>query len=93
MAASYSEVKAGLDEVAAIIREQRTIMLKAKTAAAAGSVVLGDLPARFADVIATVNAYGTSNAAEALAKADMAKLTAEFQALKVLTDQLAAITP
>ena len=93
MAASYSEVKASLDDVAGIIREQRLITLKAKAAAAASSAVLGDLPTKYADVIATINAYGTTNAAEALAKADLAKLTTEFQTLKALTDQLAAITP
>lgn len=91
--ASYSEVKAGLDDVSSIIREQRVIMLKAKTAAAASSVVLSGLATQYADVIATINGYGTANAAESLAKADLAKLTTEFQTLKALTDQLAAITP
>jgi hypothetical protein len=91
--ASYSEVKVGLDDVAAIIREQKAVMLKAKSNAALASAALADLPTEFADVIATINAYGTANASEALSKADLAKLTTEFQALKSLADQVAAITP
>lgn len=91
--ASYSEVKAGLDHVATVIRDQRAVMLKSKSNAALASAALGALPTEFADVVATINAYGTANAAEALAKADLAKLTTEFQALKTLADQVAAITP
>lgn len=91
--ASYSEVKAGLDEVARIIREQKAVMLKAKSNAGLASAALAGLPTEYADVISTINAYGITNAAEALAKADLAKLTTEFQALKTLADQVAAITP
>lgn len=91
--ASYSEVKAGLDDVAGIIREQKAVMVKVKSNAALAAAALAGLPAQYADLITTINAYGTANAAEALAKADLAKLTAEFQALKTLADQVAAITP
>lgn len=91
--ASYSEVKAGLDDVAGIIREQKAVMLKVKSNAALASAALAALSAEYADLIATINAYGTSNAAEALSKADLAKLTSEFQSLKSLADQVAAINP
>lgn len=91
--ASYSEVKAGLDDVAGIIREQRAVMLKVKSNAGLASAALAGLSAQYADLITTINAYGTANAAEALSKADLAKLTSEFQALKTLADQVAAINP
>lgn len=91
--ASYSEVKAGLDDVAGIIREQKAVMVKVKSNAALAAAALAGLPAQYADLITTINAYGTTNAAEALSKADLAKLTSEFQALKSLADQVAAITP
>ena len=91
--ASYSEVKAGLDDVAGIIREQKAVMLKVKSNAGLAAAALAGLSAQYADLIATINAYGTTNAAEALSKADLAKLTSEFQALKSLADQVAAINP
>ena len=91
--ASYSEVKAGLDDVATLIRDQKAVMLKAKSNASGASTALAEVPTKYADLISTINAYGTSNASEALAKAELAKLTTEFQALKTLADQVAAINP
>lgn len=91
--ASYSEVKAGLAEVATLIRDQKAVMLKAKSNAGLASAALAEVPTKYSDLITTINGYGTSNAAEALAKADLAKLTTEFQALKTLADQVAAISP
>jgi hypothetical protein len=91
--ASYSEVKAGLDAVAVTIRDARTALLKCKSEASVISGNLSALPTTYSDVVTTVQAYGTTNAAEALAKADLAKLTAEFQALKTISDGIAAIAP
>lgn len=91
--ATYSEVKTGLDAIAGVISEQRAVMGKVKSNAALASAALAGLSAQYADLIATINAYGVANAAEALSKADLAKLTSEFQALKSLADQVAAITP
>ena len=91
--ASYSEVKAGLDAVAEVIRNNRSKVLGYKSGAAVASGELAGLVTTYADVIATINGYGTSNAAEALAKADLAKLTTEFNALKAITDGIAAVTP
>lgn len=91
--ASYSEVKAGLDAVAEIIRGARSKVLGYKAGASVVSGELSSLATTYADVIATINGYGTSNAAEALAKADLAKLTTEFNALKAISDGIAAVTP
>lgn len=62
--ASYSEVKAGLDDVAGIIREQKAVMVKVKSNAALAAAALAGLPAQYADLITTINAYGTTNAAD-----------------------------
>lgn len=88
--ATSSEVKAGLDEIAAAIRAQRAIVAKAIQNAGAASAALAALPTTYADVIATVNAYGTTNAFEALSKAELAKMTSEYQALKTVSDAMAA---
>lgn len=89
--ATSSQVKAGLDEIAEKIRDQRAVMEKVKSNAAGASTVLGALQTEYADVIATVQAYGTSNAFEALAKAELGKLSAEYTALKADADAVAAI--
>lgn len=91
--ASYSEVKAGLDAIAVIIRDARSELLGCKSKSAGISETLASLPTTYADLVATVQGYGTTNAAEANAKAEMAKLTSEFQALKSISDGVAAITP
>lgn len=91
--ASYSEVKAGFDEIAVIIRNARTELLACKSKSAGISEVLDALPTTYASLVATVQAYGTSNAAEANAKAELAKFMTEFQALKAIADGIAAITP
>jgi hypothetical protein len=88
--ASYSEVKAGLDDIAEIIRSQRAVLSKAVSNSQLASDGLAALPTDYADVLATINGYGTSNASEALAKADLAKLTTEFLALKAVADAIAA---
>lgn len=89
--ATSSQVKTTLDEIAMIIREQRAVMEKVKSNAALASTALGDLPTVYADVVATIQAYGTTNAFEALAKAELAKLAAEYTALKADADTVAAI--
>lgn len=89
--ATFSEVKAGLDEIANVIRDNRAVMMKVKSNAALASTALADLATTYADVVATINSYGTANAAEAAAKAELAKLTTEFNALKAKADQAAAL--
>lgn len=91
--ASYSEVKSGLDAISDVIRGARAKALGHKAGAAVTSTELAALPTTYADVIATINGYGTSNASEAVAKADLAKLTTEFTALKAVLDATAASNP
>lgn len=90
--ATSSQVKVGLDAIADIISSQRTVATKIVQSAASASDALAALPTTYADLITTVNAYGTSNAFEANAKAELAKLTTEFTALKGVIDAIKAAT-
>lgn len=89
--ATTSEVDVGMNAIANILTEQRQVMLKAKQNASNASAVLAALPTTHADVIATINGYGTSNAYEAAVKAKLAKMTTEFTALKSKADAVAAV--
>ena len=88
--ATTSEVKTGLDAIAGIISEQRSVLLKVKSNAALASASLDALATDYADVVATIQAYGTANAFDALTKAEFAKLVTEYTALKAVADQVAA---
>jgi hypothetical protein len=77
--------------IAARLSDQRQVMLKVKANAGTASTALAAIPTDFADVIATVNAFGTSNAYEAAVKAQLAKMTSEFNALKAKADAVAAV--
>ena len=91
--ATPSEIKAGLDEIAGLIREQRQVMLKAKSNALQASEALAAITTNYADVIAAIDALaaGPTDYFERLAKAEKAKLAAEFTALKAKADQVAAL--
>lgn len=89
--ATYSQVKAALDAVADSIAKNRARMVDVKATATEVSAALAALPTTYADVVTTINGYGTTNAAEALAKADLAKLATEYTALKADADAVAAV--
>lgn len=89
--ATASQVKTGLDAVSAAIVRARERMVTAKATAAEVSDALAALPTAYGGVISTVNGYGDADAFEVQAKAELAKLTAEFQALKTIVDAVAAI--
>ncbi|QND60383.1 hypothetical protein [Mesorhizobium huakuii] len=89
--ATTSEVKVGMAAIAQRLSDQRQVMLKAKSNAGAASVALSAIPTDYADVIATVQAFGSANAFDAATKAELAKMTAEFSALKAKADQVAAV--
>lgn len=89
--ATYSEVKTGFDEIAAVIRKAQTVKATCASNAQAASNELASLTTRYSDLISTVQAYGSSNAAEVHAKAELGKLQAEFTALKGTLDQIAAL--
>ena len=89
--ATTSEVEVGMAAIAARLSDQRQVMLKVKANASTASTALAAIPNDFADVIATVTAFGTANAYEAAVKAQVAKMTTEFNALKTKADAVAAV--
>jgi hypothetical protein len=89
--ATASEVKAGLDDIATQIRGQRAALVKAIGLAQAASAALTLIANDYSGVIATVNGYGTTDPFESLSKAELAKLTTEFVALKGDADMIAAV--
>jgi hypothetical protein len=89
--ATASQVKVGLDAIAGVIAAQRKVMQTVKANAGGASGALAALGTDYADVIATIQGYGTADAFEALSKAEYAKLLAEFNALKTIADGVAAI--
>lgn len=93
--ATVSQVKAGLDDVAAAIRAERQACIAAKARIAQAAATLAGIPTKYADLIATIDAYTPTGEFEALAKDERAKLGAEFTNLKnkadTATTDLAAI--
>ena len=89
--ATSSEVKTALDAIAAFISKSRERMVGVKTTATEVSTTLGGLPTLYADVVTTINGYETTNAFEAVSKAELAKLATEYTALKADADAVAAI--
>ena len=85
--ATTSEVKAGLDDIAKTIRTERQTCAAAKARLTAARGNLDLLPTTFHGVIATIQGYGDADAFEALAKAEFAKMTTEFVALRAATDE------
>ena len=88
--ATASEVKAGLDEISAMIKASRQRSKSSKDMITTQKTNLDAIPTRFSDVIETINKYGKEDAFEALCKAELAKMTAEFLALS--TDVSLAVT-
>lgn len=91
--ATYSEMKTGLDEISGLIRDNRAVLVKAKSNGSQASEALAAIPTNFAAVIASIDAIpaNTTNAAEMLLKAERTKLAAEFTALKAKADAIAAV--
>lgn len=90
--ATPSQVKSGLDEVAGIIAAQRAVVEKAQANAGNASAELTALSSTYSGVIATINGYtDTGDPFEILAKAELAQLTGEFQALKTAADTIVGI--
>lgn len=79
--ATPSEVKTGMDAISERISAARATVKKAQQNTGNAVADLNAIPTEFADVLATINGYGTEDAFEALAKAELAKMTAEFSAL------------
>ena len=87
--ATTSEVKAGLDDdISSIIRTCNSKFIASKTTIQSLYNELVAIPTTFADVLSTINVYGNIDAFEALCKAEKAKLTTEFIALRDQINEL-----
>ena len=89
--ATISEVKQGLDEIAAKIRAVQKRYADAKSSIQAGSTALGSIQTDYADIITEINGYTPTGAFETLAKDEKGKLQTEFVALKAVIDAIIAV--
>ena len=90
---TVSEVKAGLDAISQTISNKRRDAENAKAALAQISTELDALATEYSEVIAQIGLYTPTGALETLAVDELAKMTAEFVALKAEVDAaVAAIT-
>jgi hypothetical protein len=80
--ATTSEVKAGLDDIATSIRNCRQAYISSKSRVQTAYNELSAIPTTFSDVLTTIDAYTGADDFETLTKAEKAKLTTEFIALK-----------
>ncbi len=80
--ATSSQVKAALDNISQAIATERQAMANCKARITASKQLLAALPTTYAEVVATINAYVPNGAFESLAKDELAKMAAEFTALK-----------
>ena len=91
--ATASEIKSGMDDIAVRIAAQRAVVNKSKSNAQLASDALGAIATDYADVIASIDAFAANSTDyfERLAKAEKAKLQAEFVALKAVADGIVAV--
>ena len=91
--ATASEIKSGMADIAVRIAEQRKTVEKSKSNAQLASDALGAIATDYADVIASIDAFAANSTDyfERLAKAEKAKLQAEFVALKAVADGIVAV--
>jgi hypothetical protein len=80
--ATYTEVKAGLDSIATLITSSGKMRDNAQAQLLSARNQLANITTQFADVIATIDGYAPTGAAETFAQAEKAKLQADFTALK-----------
>ena len=80
--ATTSEVKAGLDEIAASIRTNRRRFAQSKAAIVTTRDTLLAIPGEYQGLIDTVNGYVGTDPFEAVSKDELAKLTTEFVTLR-----------
>ena len=86
--ATTSEVKAGLDDIATMIRTARQAFVQSKARIQSARNDLNNIPTTFADALATIDGYTGADAFELLSQAEKAKLQTEFMALRAEMDSL-----
>lgn len=82
----YYSVKQQLDDAASLLKVSAGRYANASAQVTAADNTLGAMATVYADLVETVGNYGTEDAAEAHAKAELAKLLAERTTIKAKTD-------
>ena len=82
----YYAVKQQMNDAADLLKASANRYSQASQAVVVADNSLGAMATTYADLTETVGAYGTADAAEAHAKAELAKLLAERTAIKAKTD-------
>lgn len=82
----YYTVKQQMNDAADLLKASANRYSQASQAVTVADNSLGAMATTYADLAETVGAYGTADAAEAHAKAELAKLLAERTAIKDKTD-------
>jgi len=86
--ATTSQVKAGLDEIAKQIRESRELYDRMKARIVSQRDALDAIPGTYGAVLAEIEAYTGADAFETVSKAELARLTTEFVALRASIQNL-----
>lgn len=90
MSTTSTSIDIALERIASVIAEQRLVTEKLITNASNASAALAALPSEHSAVIAAIGDLPGGSALEDLQKDRLAKYTAEFQALKAVTDDIAS---
>lgn len=95
--ATYTEVKAGLDEIAQRTQQNAQRVAQARSQLAAAQGDLAAMPGAYGSLVTEINAGGTANPdnpAWQTAVAEKDELVSDFQALKAEVDALVtAVNP
>lgn len=90
--ATTTEVIKALDDITDLIVTERKSIVSSVNRMTTAQTKLEAIPTQYADVITTINAYGTTDAFEAETKARLAKMAAEYTILKnAITDANLAV--
>jgi len=84
MAATFSEIKAGLDEIAGLLRDQRATIASAYAKASGVVDALNAMATNYGHLMSDIDAFAAangSNAAAVNAKSEKDQLLAEYTAL------------
>ena len=89
--ATYSQIKNGLDEIAAKIEQARSYINNGKTSLVRAQTDLGAMPTKWSSLIADINQAAIDNPTDdvyLLSKSEKDKLVSNFQSLKTYADAL-----
>jgi len=89
--ATFSQIKSGLDEIAAKNERNRTIIESSRSSLGVAQTNLSKMLTDYSQLVADINQTAIDNPTDdayRLAKSEKDKLVADFQALKTYVDSL-----